>query len=183
MVEYVCVHVHVSARVYVHTEYNTKFGCCTHKPLFKDKLGTVKPFQATLHVKEYATPKFLKPRLLPFAIKDAIGRELDRLKSQGTIERVDHSDWAAPSWPSRRRMEHFKSMVTTKSPSIKCLPLTSTPYPNQKTFFPTLAGGKNFTKLDLSQAYLQLQLDEKSSTYVTINTHQDLYKYNRLPFG
>ena len=58
-------------------------------------------------------------------------------------------------------------------------------YPLHKPehLFATLAGGKVFTKLDLSQVYLQLLLDEKSSIYVTINTHQGLYKYNRLPFG
>ena len=44
-------------------------------------------------------------------------------------------------------------------------------------------GGTIFTKLDLSQAYLQLQLDKESAVYTTINTHQGLYIYRRLPFG
>ena len=46
-----------------------------------------------------------------------------------------------------------------------------------------LAGGKTFTKLDLSNAYLQLPLDEPSKEYLVINTHKGLFKYNRLPFG
>ena len=37
--------------------------------------------------------------------------------------------------------------------------------------------------MDLSQAYLQLQLDEESATYVTINTDQGFYRFKRLPFG
>ena len=46
-----------------------------------------------------------------------------------------------------------------------------------------LAGGKTFTKLDLSNEYLQLTLDEPSKEYLFINTHKGLFKYNRLPFG
>ena len=40
-----------------------------------------------------------------------------------------------------------------------------------------------FTKLDLSSAYQQMPLEEKSRQYVTINTHRGLYRYARLPFG
>ena len=46
-----------------------------------------------------------------------------------------------------------------------------------------LAGGKLFTKLDLSSAYLHLPLDLESRRYTTINTHKGLFQYNRLPFG
>ena len=46
-----------------------------------------------------------------------------------------------------------------------------------------LAGGKRFSKLDMSQAYQQLLLDESSRQYVVINTHKGLFRYSRLPFG
>ena len=45
-----------------------------------------------------------------------------------------------------------------------------------------MSGGKVFTKLDMSQAYLQLPLDDNSKELVTINTHKGLFQYNRLPF-
>ena len=35
----------------------------------------------------------------------------------------------------------------------------------------------------MSQAYLQLALDDSSKEFVTINTHKGLFRYNRLPFG
>ena len=40
-----------------------------------------------------------------------------------------------------------------------------------------------FFKLDMSQAYCQIELDEKSKAYTVINTHRGLFKYNRLCFG
>ena len=46
-----------------------------------------------------------------------------------------------------------------------------------------LTAGCLFSKLDLSAAYQQMVLDEKSWPYVTINTQKGLYKYLSLPFG
>ena len=57
------------------------------------------------------------------------------------------------------------------------------PLPKPEELLPHSPGGKVFSKLDLSQAYLQLQLDEESATYVTINTNQGFYRFKRLPFG
>ena len=35
----------------------------------------------------------------------------------------------------------------------------------------------------MSQAYQQLQLDDESKQYTTINTHKGLFQYIRLPYG
>ena len=43
--------------------------------------------------------------------------------------------------------------------------------------------GKHFSKLDLSQGYQQLSLEENSKKYVIINTHRGLFRCTRLPFG
>ena len=57
------------------------------------------------------------------------------------------------------------------------------PLPKPSDLCATLAGGKWFSKLDLAQAYTQMELDEESRQYVAINTHRGLYRYLRLPFG
>ena len=46
-----------------------------------------------------------------------------------------------------------------------------------------LAGGEKFTKLDLTQAYLSINVDPEHRKYVTINTQKGLYQYNRVPYG
>ena len=55
--------------------------------------------------------------------------------------------------------------------------------PKIEDLFATLAGGETYTKLDMSQAYQQLLLDEESKQYVVINTHKGHFRYNRLPFS
>ena len=55
--------------------------------------------------------------------------------------------------------------------------------PKIEDLFASLTGGQKFSKLDLSQAYNQIVLDEESRKYVVINTHKGLYRFNRLPFG
>ena len=56
------------------------------------------------------------------------------------------------------------------------------PLPKVKNLFSTLAGGTLFTKLDMSQAYLQLLVDDQAKELLTVNTHKGLFAYNRLPF-
>ena len=54
------------------------------------------------------------------------------------------------------------------------------PIPKVEDLFARLSKGKLFSKLDLSQAYQQLTLDENSKKYVVINTHRGLFRYMRL---
>ncbi|KAK3793079.1 hypothetical protein RRG08_038584 [Elysia crispata] len=57
------------------------------------------------------------------------------------------------------------------------------PLPTVQDLFATLPNGKKFTKLDLTQAYHQLSMEEDSKPYVTISTHIGLFRYNRMPYG
>ncbi|UYV78913.1 hypothetical protein LAZ67_17000246 [Cordylochernes scorpioides] len=44
-------------------------------------------------------PRFLKLRPIPYALKEKISRELDRLVKAGILKPVRHSEWAAPIVP------------------------------------------------------------------------------------
>jgi len=46
-----------------------------------------------------------------------------------------------------------------------------------------LAGGQTFTNIDVKQAYRPMEVQEESQEYLTVNTHQGLYQYNRHVFG
>ena len=57
------------------------------------------------------------------------------------------------------------------------------PLPRIDDIFASLAGGERFSKIDPAQAYLQMEMEESSLKYLTINSKKGLYQYNRLVFG
>ena len=79
-----------------------------HHRLFENTLGTIKDYTAVLRMKETIAPKFYRPRPVPFAIKDAIGSELDRLEKMGIVEKVEHAQWATPIVPVPKGNGQFR---------------------------------------------------------------------------
>jgi len=113
-----------------------------------------------------------------------VEEELDRLVAEGILEPIEYSDWAAPivtvvknDKKSVRICGDFRTTISAVSQ------LNRYPIPKVEDLFATLKKGKTFTKLDLSQAYQQLVLNEKSRKYAVISTHKGLYRYIRLPYG
>ena len=113
-----------------------------------------------------------------------VEEELAQLQRQGIITPVQFADWAAPIIPvlkankkTVRICGDFKMTVNQASR------LDKYPIPIIEDLFAKMSGGTKFTKLDLSQVYQQVRLDEESKKYVVINTHKGLFQYNRLPFG
>ena len=151
--------------------------------VFTDQLGAFKHHHATLHLKEGTSPRYHRPRTIPFALKDSVETEIQRLVREGILEPVNSSEWAAPIVvvPKKDgRLRICGDYKVTINPSLK---IDTHPLPKPQELFASLAGGKLFTKLDLSQAYQQMRLDDSSKELVTINTHKGLFRYTRLPFG
>ena len=103
---------------------------------------------------------------------------------EGTLEPVELSEWAAPIVAvlkqdklSVRICGDFKQTI---NPIAK---LDRYPISRVEDLFAKLSGGKSFTKLDLSQEYLQVPLDEELKKLVVVNTQKGLYSYTRLPYG
>ena len=151
--------------------------------LFSKELGTIAHHEAELKLKVDAVPKFFRPRSIPFAIKEKVNEEIVRLENLGVLTKVHHAEWAAPIVVvpkpngSIRLCGDFKVTVNSQ------LNIEQYPLPNPEDIFATLEGGVIFSKLDLSQAYLQLKLHPDSKKLVTINTPKGLFQFQRLPFG
>ena len=57
------------------------------------------------------------------------------------------------------------------------------PLPSPEEVFTKLNGGKIFSKIDLSEAYLQIPVEEENAKLLCISTQKGLFKFNRLAFG
>ena len=96
----------------------------------------------------------------------------------GVLEKVQYSDWATPvvSVPkpdgSMRLCGDFKITINP------VLQIDQHPLPKPEDLLATLAGGKKFSKIDLSQAYQQMVLEPEHRKYTTINTHLGLFQFN-----
>ena len=154
-----------------------------YRHLFEPELGTVKGIEAKLEVRAGTTPKFCRARPVPYALKETIEKDLERLVDMGVIEPVTHSEWATPIVPVPKADGTIRICGDFKVTLNPALIVDQYPLPRLEDLFASLSGGQKFTKIDLSHAYQQLLLDEESRKLVTVTTHRGLYRYNRLPFG
>ena len=158
------------------------------RKLFEPGLGKFNGGKVHLELKEGAEPKFRRARNVPYSVKEEGTRIIQRYEADGGLIPTNHSNWASPvvyaikpgkPQPGNkyRLCGDFKD---TLNPQLKS---DTYPLPRPEDLFATLEGCSIFSKLDMSDAYMQLELDEESQELCVINTHLGLRKYTRLPFG
>lgn len=152
--------------------------------VFKSAPGIVKNYEARIYVKEGAQPVFSKARPIPFAMKEEVAKELEKLEQSGILKRVTKSDWATPLVVVAKKggagLRLCGDYKVTVNPVLKT---DHYPLPLPEDLYSMLAGGKIFCVLDLSQAYQQVPLAEESKALLTVNTHLGLFQFQRLPYG
>ena len=112
--------------------------------VFGPGLGTLKGYQAKIHVDPKAIPRFNPARTVPNALRDKVDKELQRLQDNGVLEPVEVADWAAPIVVV---LKHDKLNVrfgigylSTRSPG-----LTDIRYQRLMTCLPSLQRGSSFS--------------------------------------
>ncbi|XP_033114412.1 uncharacterized protein K02A2.6-like [Anneissia japonica] len=154
-----------------------------YENLFEDSYDGMRHELAHINIRENVTPVYVKARFVPYANKCKVENELKKLEDNNVIHKVKYSDWATPivvvpKSDGTVRICGDYSVTINKFIDDEVYNL-----PSSDDLYAELAGKRVFTKLDLSHAYAQLNLDKQSKSYVTINTHKGLYSYNKLPYG
>ncbi|UYV62687.1 K02A2.6-like [Cordylochernes scorpioides] len=124
-----------------------------------------------IKLKEGAKPySIYTPRRVPIPLMKELQMELERMTSNGVIEKVEgSSEWCS-------------SMVLVAKPSGKlriCVDLSIL----NKNMLAQLKGAKLFTKLDANSGFWQIPLSSESSALTTFITPFGRFRFKRLPFG
>ncbi|XP_036318832.1 uncharacterized protein K02A2.6-like [Rhagoletis pomonella] len=105
------------------------------------------------------------------------------LTNAGIWKPIKFSNWASPivlaqkADGSIRICGDFKQVVNAQ------IDIERFPLPTREALFHAIRHGKQFSKIDLKDAYLQMELDDDSKTIMVVNTPLGLFQYQRLPYG
>lgn len=153
--------------------------------LFSDEKNSgIKRFKASICLKDGAKPIFHRAYEMPYALKPKVENELLKMVNDGIITKVSHSNWASPIVVvPKKNTDDIRICVDFKKTVNKVIDSDHCVLPLPDDIYAHLAGGKCFTVLDLKGAYQQLEIDQLSKEYFTINTHLGLFRFNRLTYG
>ncbi|PIO55549.1 reverse transcriptase [Teladorsagia circumcincta] len=155
-----------------------------NRVLFQKRLGCCTTTKVLLTLEQgMEKPKFCRVRPVPIALRPKVEAKLQELVENGTLTRVEHAEWATPLVVVPKPGGKIRLCGDYKVTVNPQLDINQYPLPKPDDLFHMLNGGQKFSKMDLSDAYMQLELEPESKKYTTINTHKGMFVYNRVPFG
>ncbi|XP_059611718.1 uncharacterized protein K02A2.6-like [Phlebotomus argentipes] len=167
----------------VDTETAIKELQATFPTVFNTQMGQCTQATGTIHLKPNVSPVFRPKRPVAFHIMATIDEELQRLQASGIITPVEYSPWAAPIVVVKKPNGRIRICGDYSTGLNQAVETNDYPIPDPDSLFSQFAGKRVFSHIDLSDAYLQIPMDEESSQLLTIHTHRGLFRFNRLPPG
>ena len=130
-----------------------------------------------------STPIYCKARKVPVRLRESLKKELDRLVSSGIISKVHSSVQATPTVNVLKKSSELRLSADFSTTLNKYVKTVNCILPTIDQVISSVGQTSVFSKIDLSQAFLQLPIHPESQKYLVINTEHGLYKYHYLPFG
>ena len=153
-----------------------------YEPLFDGKLGTWKGAKYDIELKSDAKPYHARFYPIPRIHQQTLKREVERLCKIGVLKRVNHSEWAAPTFiiPKKDQTVRFISDFRELNKRIVRKPY---PIPKIQDLLLNLEGFTYASSLDLNMGYYHIELSPNSKKLCTIALPWGKYEYQKLPMG
>ena len=141
------------------------------------------PGEVHLDVDETVPPVQMPLRRLPIPIKDKVEQELNKMCTDGIIERVNGpSKWLSALLVVSKPSGKIRICIDPK-PLNRALQRRRYRMPTIDDVLPLLTKAKVFSLLDAKNGFWQLKLDEASSDLTHFGTAFGRFKWLRLCFG
>lgn len=122
-------------------------------------------------------------RRVPIPLMKLIDKKLNDLENLDIIERVDApSKWVSPIVPDLKNNSEVRICLDMRMVN-KAVTRIKHPLPTMDQLLPELNKCALFSRLDITNAFHQLELHPNSRSLTTFITHRGLYRYKRLVFG
>ena len=155
-----------------------------HSAVFKG-LGKLKDNAVKLNIDENFIPVAEPQRRIPFHIREKVKRAIENLEKDDIIEKVPGTQatpWISPIVAVPKKDDDVRICVDMRKPN-QAIQRIRHLIPTVDDVNLKLTGATVFSKLDMSQAYHQLELHEDSRYITTFSTHIGLFRYKRLNYG
>ena len=148
-------------------------------------LGKLKNKQVEQAIDETVTPVAQPQRRIPFHLRQKVENELEKLEHDDIIEKIPDNtptEWVSPVVIVPKQNNNIRLRVDMRVANT-AIKRTRHPIPTLESVPMELNGASFFSKLDLCQAYHQLELSPESRHITTFCTHLGLFRYKRLNYG
>ncbi len=137
----------------------------------------------TIQVDKTVPPVVHPCRKVPFALKQQLKEELDRMESLGVIQKIDEpTEWVSSLVIVDKKNGKLRICLDPRDLN-RAIKREHFKLPTREEIMAQFANAKYFSKLDASSGFWQLKLDDASSKLCSFNTPYGRYCFLRLPFG
>ena len=148
-------------------------------------LGKLNSKQVEPAIDETVTPIAQPQRKIPFHLRKKVENEIEKLEQDDIIEKIPENtptEWVSPVVVVPKQNNNIRLCVDMRVANT-AIKRTRHPIPTLESVSMELNGASFFSKLDLCQAYHQLELSPESRHITTFCTHLGLFRYKRLNYG
>jgi len=150
-----------------------------------DRSQAIKSCKAKINIKENPNFWVHKGYELPYSIKAQVTDQIRVEVQEGRWIHVDQAEAgiASPLWPvpkpdkTLRLCGDYKRILNPNVVTDNCI------LEKPEEMYNAMQGCNYFCVIDLSEAYLQMELEEESQKYLMLNTHLGFFKPTRLMYG
>ncbi|KAK3920884.1 hypothetical protein KUF71_010121 [Frankliniella fusca] len=153
-------------------QYLQRFAC------FKSGLGRYNGPPVHLSVDPECPPIRFRARPVPYARREGVEKEIDRLVQEGTFTPVTASHWQTPLVIVTKQDGSPRLCGDYRLTVNKALQPDPYPVTTVDEAFAQLAGSSCFTKLDLAMAYAQLPVTPETADLLTVTTSKGLFRFH-----